>query len=102
MNLAVILSQVQAFLTQTWAFLLRIGAVEGAKQIALAGLIAIAEDVVHSITANPDIVSDSDKRAAAVEHIKGVLADQGKTAKDALINLAVELAVNNLKAKVAA
>lgn len=80
-------------------WLVKTGAATAIKQIVLSGLIEIAREVVAEIAADPSMVSNEEKRKAAINRIKDKLLKSGKTAKDSLINLALELALQELKIK---
>jgi len=72
---------------------------QGATEIVLASLKDIAIRVVQEVAADPSIITDEDKRKAAFKRIQQYAVTEGIEAKDSLINLAIELAVQYLKKK---
>ena len=60
-------------------------------------LLDIAISVVEEIQKEPEVLTNEKKRKLAFKRIKEKLKESEKEAKDSLINLAIELAVNYLK-----
>lgn len=71
----------------------------GALEIVLAQLKDIAQQMVQEVENDPSIITDEAKRAEAIRRIKLYAAAQGIEAKDSIIALAIELAVQWLKSK---
>ena len=73
-----------------------------AKAIAINGgmaLVAAAEKAVAAVAADPTILSDSDKRSAALDMILEDLKTQGIAIGLNAINIAIEAAVAAMKAR---
>lgn len=74
------------------------------KPVVLAFLSDVGSDLAEvalyavKTLAESDL-SDEEKRDQAVELIKAKLKEKGKEAKDSLINLAIEIAVQKLKSE---
>ncbi len=79
-----------------WEFLRPL--IFGAGAEALEELLPHAESVVESLADSPQ--SGEEKRAAAVDALKKVAVAAGVAAGTAVINLAVEMAVAKMRAKV--
>jgi hypothetical protein len=60
-------------------------------------LLDIAISVVEEIEKDKEVLTNEKKRKLAFKRIKEKLKESEKEAKDSLINLAIELAVNYLK-----
>ena len=60
-------------------------------------LLDIAIAVVEEIEKDKEVLTNEKKRKLAFKRIKEKLKESEKEAKDSLINLAIELAVNYLK-----
>ena len=82
-----------------WIFswLIKSGAGAAIRDIAITGLVKIAREVVGEIAAEPGIYSDYDKRQRAFDNISAIINEEGIKAGDSLINLAIEMAVSELK-----
>jgi len=63
---------------------------------SLAILLPIAYEIVKNLAKN-DNISNSQKREEAFDQLYSVAKKEGMQAKDSLINLAIEMAVNVLK-----
>lgn len=85
---------IKLYMSKIWAF------VKPTVMILLSEIgqraLAIAVDAVKDI-ALQDLTND-EKRAAAFDTIRKTLEAEGKTAGKSIINLAIELAVQRLKA----
>jgi len=93
-----VFTQIGLFL---WAWLQKDGIALAVNLVVSSGLLDIAKEVVARIAEDPELLTDEDKREKAVEEIKALarerLADFGAVAKDSLVNLALELAMQWLK-----
>ncbi len=64
---------------------------------AVEGILEIARGVVKEIDQDPSILSSADKRQAAFDRIKTTALAEGKEIASHAINLAIELAVAELR-----
>lgn len=67
-------------------------AVASAKELAQVALTAVVAEV-------PKVISGQEKFNSAINNVKGTLIASGKTAAEALIQVAVQAAYEGLKAK---
>lgn len=61
-------------------------------------VLPIASEVVAMIAKDPSVMTDTEKRDSAFNQIKDLLVGSQKTVGSSVINLAIELALQKLKA----
>lgn len=81
----------------SWLFSFFSSVFSGITGKVLEGLIDIARQVIKQLEDDPSFLTSSDKRQAAFERIKSKALEEGKELSSHAINLAIELAVAELR-----
>jgi hypothetical protein len=81
----------------SWLFNFFSAVFSGVTGRAIEGIIDIARSVVAELESDPHVLTSADKRQAAFERIKAKTLEEGKEFSSHAINLAIELAVAELR-----
>jgi len=81
----------------SWMFSFLNAVFSGVTGKVVESLVDISRQVVRELEENPDVLTSTDKRQAAFERVKTKAIEEGREVSTHAVNLAIELAVAELR-----